>query len=162
MCGCNHLTPRLSVATRSSSGSLAKFTAIRRASSRVSRLVAERCDAAICPDWGRSGSARLALETTLMTPNRPRRRLSISPGSNSRPFLLMISSARGKGVPEHRGRNAAAYAVSEIPRLRGVPIMPGGPRWNIICIRHTDEAPSVKVIALPATPPLPPKKSCRR
>ena len=32
---------------------------------------------------GRSGSARLALETTLMTRSRPRRGLSISPGSNS-------------------------------------------------------------------------------
>jgi hypothetical protein len=32
---------------------------------------------------GRSGSARPALETTLMTLNRPRRGLSISPGSNS-------------------------------------------------------------------------------
>jgi hypothetical protein len=37
---------------RSSSGSLAKFTAIRRPSSRVNRLVAERCDAAICPKSG--------------------------------------------------------------------------------------------------------------
>ena len=55
---------------RSRSGSLAKFTA-RRASSRVNRLVAERSDAAICPESGRSGSARLAPETTLMTPNRP-------------------------------------------------------------------------------------------
>jgi len=36
---------------RSSSGSLAMFTAMRRASSRVSRLVVERrCDAAICPE----------------------------------------------------------------------------------------------------------------
>ena len=34
-------------------------------------LVAERCNAAICPDRGRSGSARLALETTLMDPKRP-------------------------------------------------------------------------------------------
>jgi hypothetical protein len=32
-------------ALRSSSGSLAKFTANRRASSRVNRLVVERCDA---------------------------------------------------------------------------------------------------------------------
>ena len=50
---------------RSSSGNLAKFTANRRASSRVSRFGAERCDAAICPESERSGSARLALETTL-------------------------------------------------------------------------------------------------
>ena len=38
-------------------------------------LVAERCDAAICPESGSrqgiSGSARVALKTTLMTPNRP-------------------------------------------------------------------------------------------
>ena len=53
------------------SGSLAQFTANRRASSRVNRLVAERCDAAICPDWARSGSARLAPGTTLMTSNPP-------------------------------------------------------------------------------------------
>ena len=37
---------------RSSSGSLANFSAMRRASSRVSRLVAERCDAAIRPESG--------------------------------------------------------------------------------------------------------------
>ena len=37
---------------RSNSGSLAKFTVIRRASSRVNRLVAERCDAAIRPESG--------------------------------------------------------------------------------------------------------------
>ena len=73
---------------------------------------------------GRSGSARLALETTLMTRSRPRRGLSISPGSNSRPFLSMISSARGKEGAADRGRNAATYAVSEIPRLRAAPIMP--------------------------------------
>jgi hypothetical protein len=43
--------------------------AVRRhpSSSRVSRLVAERCDAATRPEPGISGSARLALETTLMT-----------------------------------------------------------------------------------------------
>jgi hypothetical protein len=46
---------------RSSSGSLAKSTVIRRASSRVRRFGRR----------ARSGSARLALETTLMTPNRP-------------------------------------------------------------------------------------------
>ena len=58
-------------ALRSSSGSLAKFAANRRASSRVNRLDAERCDAAIFRNRGRSGRARLALETTLMTPSRP-------------------------------------------------------------------------------------------
>ena len=36
----------------SSSGSLAKFAANRGASSRVNRLVAERCDAAICSEFG--------------------------------------------------------------------------------------------------------------
>jgi hypothetical protein len=43
----------LSAFRRTSSGSLAKFAAMRRASSRVSRLFAERCcDAAICPQMG--------------------------------------------------------------------------------------------------------------
>jgi hypothetical protein len=43
MCGCNLVTPRLIGGDpRSSSGSLAKFTAIRRASSRDSLLVIER------------------------------------------------------------------------------------------------------------------------
>ena len=37
---------------RSSSGSLVKFAANRRASSRVSRFGRERCDAAICPESG--------------------------------------------------------------------------------------------------------------
>ena len=45
-----------------SSGSLAKLAATRRASPRVNRLVAQRCDAAICPKSGekrkRGGCAR--------------------------------------------------------------------------------------------------------
>ena len=49
-----------------SSGSLAKLTAMRRASSRVSRLVAKRCDAAICRELGEKRSVRLTLETTLI------------------------------------------------------------------------------------------------
>jgi hypothetical protein len=43
---------------RSNSGSSAKFTAMRRASSRVSRLVAERCDAAIRPESGGEAEVR--------------------------------------------------------------------------------------------------------
>ena len=42
--------PLIGGGPRSSSGNLAKFTAMRRASSRVSRFVAERCDASICPE----------------------------------------------------------------------------------------------------------------
>jgi len=59
-------------ALRCSSGSLAKFTVIRRASSRVSRFgrgAVRRSD--MSGIGGINGSARLALETTLMTPNRP-------------------------------------------------------------------------------------------
>ena len=37
----------------------------RRGAEGSADLVAERCDAAIRPESGRSGSARLALETTL-------------------------------------------------------------------------------------------------
>ena len=44
---------------RSNSGSLAVLAAMRRASSRVSRLVAERCDAAICPEWAEVRDLRL-------------------------------------------------------------------------------------------------------
>ena len=36
----------------------------------------------------------------------------------------MTSSARGEEGAADRGRNAATYAVSEIPRLRAAPIMP--------------------------------------
>src|SRR4029077_18718484 len=43
---------RLAISAVPSSSSLAKLTAMRRASSRVSRLVAERCDAAIYPELG--------------------------------------------------------------------------------------------------------------
>ena len=43
----------LTLLPRRRRSSLAKFAAMRRASSRVSRLVAERrCDAAICPQMG--------------------------------------------------------------------------------------------------------------
>jgi hypothetical protein len=68
----NLVTLRLSGAgPRSSSGSLAKFTAICRASSCVSRFgrrAVRRSDTSGI--GGRSGSARLALETTLITPNK--------------------------------------------------------------------------------------------
>ena len=50
---------------------LAKFAAIRRASSRVSRFGRRATRRSNMSKSGRSGSARLALETTLMTPNRP-------------------------------------------------------------------------------------------
>ena len=49
-------------ASRSSSGSLVKFAAMRRASSRVSRLIAERCDAAICPNRGEAEVRGLRLK----------------------------------------------------------------------------------------------------
>ncbi len=44
---------------RNSPSSLAKFAVIRRASSHVKRLVAERSDAAIRPDWMTVGGAKL-------------------------------------------------------------------------------------------------------
>ena len=54
--GGNLVTPRSSAAARSSSsGSLAKFAAMRWASSRVSRLVAERRCGSVCPDCGANG-----------------------------------------------------------------------------------------------------------
>jgi hypothetical protein len=52
---------------RSSSGSLVKFAAMRRASSRVSRFGRRAVRHSDMSESGRSGSARLALETTLMT-----------------------------------------------------------------------------------------------
>jgi hypothetical protein len=56
---------------RSSPGNSAKFTANRRASSRVSHLSPRGATQRYVRNRGRSGSARLALETMLMTPNRP-------------------------------------------------------------------------------------------
>ena len=60
----------------------------------------------------------------------------------------------GKEGAAHRGRNAAGYAVSEIPRLRAAPIMPA----SAIIISTPTNPPSAKAIAPPATPPLPPRK----
>ena len=60
----------------------------------------------------------------------------------------------GKEGAADRGRNAAAYAVSEIPRLRAAPIMPA----SAIIISTPTNPPSAKAIAPPATPPLPPRK----
>jgi hypothetical protein len=48
----------LSAFRRSSSGSLATLAAMRRASSRLSRLVAERCDTAICREFGGEAEVR--------------------------------------------------------------------------------------------------------
>jgi hypothetical protein len=59
----------------------------------------------------------------------------------------------GKEGAAHRGRNAAGYAVSEIPRLRAAPIMPAS-----AIIISTLTKPPAKAIAPPATPPLPPRK----
>ena len=59
----------------------------------------------------------------------------------------MTSSARGKEGAADRGRNAAAYAVSEIPRLRAAPIMPA----SAIIISTLTKPPSAKAIAPPAT-----------
>jgi hypothetical protein len=56
-------------ALRSSSGNLAKFTVIRRALSRFNRSAAERWTQRYVRNRGRSGSARLALETTLVDPS---------------------------------------------------------------------------------------------
>jgi hypothetical protein len=92
-------------------------------------LVAERYDAAI--DMSGSGSARVTLETTLMTRSRPRRGLSISPGSNSRPFFDLVGAGQG-GC--RRPRNAAGYGGADN----------AGERNHH---QHTNEAPSVKVIA---------------
>ena len=60
----------------------------------------------------------------------------------------------GKEDAADRGRNAATYAVSEIPRLRAAPIMPA----SAIIISTPTNPPSAKAIAPPATPPLPPRK----
>jgi hypothetical protein len=61
--GRQFLPPFNQKALRSSGGNLAKFTVIRRASSRVRIDATQRH----VRNRGRSGSARLALETTLMT-----------------------------------------------------------------------------------------------
>ena len=57
----------------------------------------------------------------------------------------MTSSARGKEGAADRVRNAAAYAVSEIPRLRAAPIMPA----SAIIISAPTKPPSAKAIAPP-------------
>ena len=65
-------SPRLSAAAHAAAPAAWRSSPPSAAPRRASAdLVAERCDAAICPEWGRSGSARLALETTLMTPKAP-------------------------------------------------------------------------------------------
>ena len=58
---------------RSSSGSLVKFTVMRRASS----CVAERCDAAIRPESGEKRKCAGCAETTSMTLKRQMRKLLI-------------------------------------------------------------------------------------
>ena len=99
-----------------SSGSLAMLTAMRRASSRVSSLAAERCAAAICPEWGICGSARLALEMTLMILTRLRRladRGRNTPGGGKtgeskggERSACEESGLRAYNVPKRSGENA--------------------------------------------------------
>ena len=122
---------------RSSSGSLAKFTAIRRASSRVSRFSRRAVRRSDTSGIGGEAEAR---------PNQSSlKQLTAS-------FNDLVGA--GKGGAANRGRNAAAYAVSEIPRLRPAPIMPA----SAIIISTPTNPPSAKAIAPPATPPLPPRK----
>ena len=60
----------------------------------------------------------------------------------------------GKEDAADRVRSAAAYAVSEIPRLRTAPIIPA----SAIIVSTPTNPPSAKAIAPPATPQLPPRK----
>ena len=53
----------------SSSGSLAKFAAMRRASSRVIRFIAERRrDAAICPESGQEQTSQIGVTKSVFDP----------------------------------------------------------------------------------------------
>jgi hypothetical protein len=63
MCGCNLVTPRLSAATSAAATQAAWRSSPSSAAPRHASadLVAERCEAVICPDWARSGSARVAM-----------------------------------------------------------------------------------------------------
>jgi hypothetical protein len=67
ICGCDPVTPRYRRRSTQQPGSLAK---VRR---QPPRLIAHQPiwslsgDTAICRNWARGGSARLALETTVMT-----------------------------------------------------------------------------------------------
>ena len=60
----------------------------------------------------------------------------------------------GKEDVADRVRNAAAYTISEIPRLRAAPIIPA----RAIIVNTPSNPPSAKAIAPPATPQLPPRK----
>ena len=63
VCGCNLVPPRLSAATDAAAPAAWRSSPPTAAPRRASAdLVAERCDAAICPAWARSGSARRALD----------------------------------------------------------------------------------------------------
>jgi hypothetical protein len=85
---------------------------------------------------------------------------STSPRTVNQSWLKQLTASfndlvgAGKEGAADRGRNAAAYAVSEIPRLRPAPIMPA----SAIIISTPTNPPSAKAIAPPATPPLPPRK----
>ncbi len=60
----------------SSSGSLAKFAAMRRASSRVIRFIAERRrDAAICPESGQEQTSQIGVTKSVFDPIRKWERL---------------------------------------------------------------------------------------
>src|SRR5207302_6300227 len=69
--------------------------------------------------------------------------------------LALDRAVRGRPIrAAYRVRNAAAYAVSEIPRLRAAPIMPA----SAIIVSTPTTPRNAKAIAPPATPPLPPRK----
>src|ERR1700751_3071612 len=93
---------------------------------------------------GRSGSARVALETTLMTV-KPTAALA---GIVNQSWFKRVTASfddlvgAGKEGAAHRARNAATYAVSKIPRLRAAPIMPAS-----AIISSTLTKPRAKAIA---------------
>jgi hypothetical protein len=116
-----------SVKCRSSSGSLAKFAAMRRASSLVSRLVAEqRCGAPRCPQVG---DKRKSLGHARNDLNDPKRRFAtvnyrIAKGSfdylvsvatadrrDARPCSGNVTDFRSIPIPNRNppGRNRGSY-----------------------------------------------------
>ena len=113
-----------------------------------------RCVAAIRPELGVKPTCR-DRSTDAIDPEQT------SPRTVNQSWLKQLTASfdglvgAGKEGAADRGRNAA-YAVSEIPRLRAAPIMPAS-----AIHQHTDEPPSAKAIAPQATPPLPPRR-CRR
>ena len=112
MCGCNHLTPRSSAATSAAAPALGE---VHR---QPPRLLARQ------PIWSpsdatqqyvrnrrRSGSARLALETTLMTPNRPSSVESYSGPSLASCFLISGLSYKTTFNSELRISSFPLYSI---------------------------------------------------